>query len=87
MWVEQTAASGAAKAGPRNERVRVAEDMPAHMLLLASPSADLAAELSVEGVEGLLLGRQFVGVPLDELASELLIHWFEDHDSSLTLVA
>jgi hypothetical protein len=87
MRVEQTAAVDAAKAGPRDRRVHVAEDMPADMFPLADPTALLAAELSVEGVEGLLLGHQFVGVAFDGLPRELRVHLDELHQASLGLAA
>jgi hypothetical protein len=84
MWVEEAVAGDAPEAGPRHQAIAVAEDVPFHLLPMAGPSAHLAAELPVEGLEGLPLGLELVGVPFDELRSELRVHRHEVHCGSVS---
>jgi hypothetical protein len=83
MRVIQAAAPEASEAGSRHEAVAVAEDVPPHMLLLTGASTLLASELPVEGLQRFPLGLKLVRVPLNELRSELRVHWGKEHCGSL----
>jgi hypothetical protein len=57
------------------------------VLLLTLPSAELAGELSVEGLQGLSLRFELVRVTFDGLCGDFRVERYEKHGEVLALVA
>lgn len=83
MRVEEAAAAEAAEQGARDQRgpscARCSKSMRGRGLFAAFALATWAAAMTVERVELLPFGRQFVLVAFEQLQGELGIHHLEVH--------
>jgi hypothetical protein len=86
MRVEKATAVKAAQAGPRNQRVAIRKDVASDLLFSARTLALLAAELTVERVQGLQLRCQFIDVAFHGLSRYLWVERNKVHWVSLGVV-
>jgi hypothetical protein len=77
-WLEKEATVGTAKQSVGQEVLIVPGGTPVELLLHEFTTAFAAAVQSIEELELLTLGRQLVGVPLDELEMKFRVELLED---------
>jgi hypothetical protein len=81
--VEEATTGHTAQTRPRNERVRIREDVPSYWLFLAGASATLASKLSIEAIQRTFLRCQFILVSFYCFLRELWIERFKVHRRNL----